>query len=377
MKNFTNNDDSFIVTSDYYMSETAQKSDLVLPCASLEEKETITSNNNKEIHFSKQQKVPYAKSMSELWQICELSKYLTLLDVWNLKKVDENTVLINVIGQLKDYHYEIRDTLFNVLFINQRAKKHKPPRNTLNSEAFGDHREIISKNEILFFGYKYHLQKALYTEMSQFFTGVGYDLPNFEKIIKRDMKWPHLFNTTVNYRFNPYDDYYAKYASKKNDNYIFYGTLGGKTISYGNLTGVTKENKHELKYRAKLFTCEDLSKIQKPQNKFYLNQIKVLEHVNSGTITRNNPILNETLNQSYCYMNKNDMEKLTIQNNQIIKLSNQNTSVIIRAVYNPRFELASNEIAIANFGKNISLNDLVTTLTNTYVSIEPWSNSNV
>jgi nitrate reductase NapA len=379
INNLNNNQDIFVVTSDYFLSESAKLSDLILPTAMPFEKETIHCNNDRKLHFTPQQKEPFEKSMSELWQVLELSRYIELQDVWNLNKIDENTLLVNVIGQLNIFNYEPNDSLYRILFNNKRTKRYKlnnKNKNHLNTEVKGDSRDILAHNSLLFFGYRYYIQNYLYDEMSKFFMGVGYDLPPFDKLQNQDYSWPYIYNKEIKYRFNPHNDFYAKKASQLNDQYIFYGNMGGKTISFGNFQKITSEDKEELKFRAKIFTTPHSSK-EKQKNSFYLHQIKVLEHVNTGTITNNSKHLSSILNQSYCYMSKHDMKALSLKNNDLVLLSKHKNSVVLRAIYDKRFDLEKKHLAIANYGNNISLNHIVTSLSDSYVEIQKWTQKNV
>lgn len=374
------NKECFLVTSDYFMSESCEKSDLVLPTAMPHEKETISCNNDKKIHYQAQENIPQGEATSEIWQILELSKYVQIKDVWNLNKIDDTTLLINVIGQLKNFNYEPNDSLYRILFNNPKAKSYTSKnnkKNYLNSEVNGDTRDIITQDGLLFFGYKYYIQKYLYEEMRLFFSGVAYDFPHFDTLIEKDIKWPYIFNKEIHYRFNPLDDIYANRASKLKDLYIFYGKMGGKTIAYGNFEKILFEQKEELKYRAKIFTTNEYDDTTLHNENYYLHQIKVLEHINTGTLTNNNILLQNAMNQSFCYMSKKDMKKLKLNNQDLILVQGKLKSVLLRAVYDSRFDLETGHLAIANFGTNISLNLVTESLTDTYVSVKKWEKKDV
>lgn len=368
MNSINANKDLFIVTSDYFMSESAKQSDLVLPTAMPHEKEYISCSNDRMLSYTKQMQTPYENAMSEIWQIVELSRYINIKDVWNLNKNGNDTLLVNVVNQLKNFSLEPNDSLFRTLFANKKAKSFTIKDNIKNSEVKGDERNIITYKDLIFFGYKFYIQKYLYEEMIQFFNGVGYDMPSFETLQNQNIKWPYLFNKSIQYRFNPVDDIYASKAAKYSDRYIFYGKMGGKNLPFGDMNKIISNETKGLKYRAKIFTTNP-QELEMQDKKFYLTNMKVLEHINTGTLTNNITTLNHTLNQSYCYMSTKDMQKLKINNYDPILISNDKQKILIRALHDKRFDVEDNMIAIANYGNNILLNNIVESLSNQYVTI--------
>lgn len=253
-------ENGFIVYSNTYYDDFVLDADLVLPTASFFEKHVGFENSQRELTLRKQQIVPYGESMSELWQILEFSKRFTLNDFWGNIKINDNLGLKNMLKNVQDFQYSPHTTLFTALFHNNKTKRYKLLAEdffnplSLNSEVKGDSRTILGSDGKLFEGYKFFIQKYLFEELRLFGSGNGYDFSSFlDYSSDFYKKWPIIFSNETKYRFNSSYDTYAKRISKEEDEFIFYGKLGGKQLPFGDATKITNTNLKELKYRAKIF----------------------------------------------------------------------------------------------------------------------------
>jgi nitrate reductase NapA len=253
-------ENGFIVYSTSYYDDFVLEADLILPTASFFEKNIGFENSQRELTLSKQQVVPYGESMSELWQILEFSKRFTLRDFWGNIKIKDNLGLKNVLNDLQNFGYSPKTSLFTALFHNNKTKKYKLTSEdffnplSLNSEVKGDNRTTFGSDGKLFEGYKFFIQKYLFEELRLFGSGNGYDFGSFFNYSSDFYeKWPIIFSNETKYRFNSSYDSYAKRLSKEDDEFIFYGKLGGKQLPFGDATKITSNNLKELKYRAKIF----------------------------------------------------------------------------------------------------------------------------
>ncbi len=253
-------ENGFIVYSTSYYDEFVLGADLILPTASFFEKHIGFENSQRELTLRKQQVVPYGESVSELWQVLEFSKRFTLQDFWGNIKIGDNFGLKNILNNLKDFDYSLSTSLFTILFNNSKTKQYKLTSEdffdslSLNSEVKGDNRTIFGSDGKLFEGYKFFIQRYLFEELRLFGSGNGYDLAPF-LTYSSDFykKWPIIFNSETNYRFNSSNDIYVQRLSNDNSDFIFYGKLGGKQLPFGDNRKITDNNLKELKYRAKIF----------------------------------------------------------------------------------------------------------------------------
>jgi nitrate reductase NapA len=368
------NDDMFVVTSDCFYSLSASLSDLILPSASHLEKHSIYGSSNRETKVSNQYLVPYANSMSTLWQITELSKFLYPNDLWGRIEATQGNGLESVKHKIRALGYKENDSFYRILYGNKKAKSYKQsPRDkrNLNSEFQGDKRDIVGTEDTIFNGYKFYIQKYLFEEYRMFGRGKGYDLASFENYQDKSLKWPHLYNKSTYYRFNPIDDIYARKAAKLQDRYIFYGKMGSKQLAFGGLEGIRDENKKELKFRAKIFTVQYKEKSNNPKkNELLLISHKAIEHWSTGTITMKIKELKNSLPMAYCYMNQDDMKKLLLKNQDLVILSSKAGKLKTRVMFDKRFNLPKGVVSIGNYDERVLINKITNTINDTYIQIK-------
>jgi nitrate reductase (cytochrome) len=256
----------FVVSSLSQMCEIPSYVDLVLPSATIFEKESVYENSQREFIFLKQQIVPFGESMSELWQILEFSKRIQLQDVWDEVNISKTHKLQSVLSSLKEFFVDSESSLYNVLFETKRSQNYLIDERRLqnidffNTEAFGDKRGVKGGNNLLIYGCNFFLQKYLFDEFRMFGLSLGYDFGTFDFYQNSQnisKKWPILLNRGTNYRFNVNDDIYASKVKQDDKEYIFYGKMGSKQLPFGDNIKITDSLQTELKYRAKIFMIKD------------------------------------------------------------------------------------------------------------------------
>jgi nitrate reductase NapA len=366
--------DLFIVTSDCFHTLSSSLSDLILPSSVHLEKYSIYGNSNRETKISKQYMLPLANSMSTLWQIVEFSKHFIAKDMWGKVETSNNQALKSVKTQIRKFGYKENDTLHRILFAPIRSKSYKlsiKEKNHYNSEVLGDTRNIIGSEDITFHGYKFYIQKYLFEEYRIFGRGRGYDLASFENYQDKSLKWPHLYDKSVYYRFNPIDDIYARKAAKLQDRYIFYGKMGSKQLPFGDIETIRDNNKKELKYRGKIFTVQYMETTNNtlPES-FLLTSHKAIEHWNTGTITMKIQELKNSLPMAYCYMNKNDMKNLSLKNQDLVLISSKIGELKVRVMFDKRFHVPQGMVSIGNYDERVLINKITNTINNTYIQIK-------
>ena len=164
--------DNFIVVSDPYPGISAKVADLILPTAMIYEKWGAYGNAERRTQHWRQQVLPVGEAMPDIWQMLEFSKRFKLKDVWGEKKVNDKVTLPSVLEAAKAMGYSEEDTLFDVLFANEDAKKFSANdpiiENYDNTEVFGDSRKVIGSDGKEFKGYGFFIQKYLWEEYRKF-----------------------------------------------------------------------------------------------------------------------------------------------------------------------------------------------------------------
>jgi nitrate reductase NapA len=374
IKTLKEKDDLFVVSSDCFSTISTSLSDLILPSSIHLEKHTIFGGCNRETSISKQYMLPYKNSMSTLWQVLEFSKFFMAKDLWGKVEVSNKEGLQSVKHIIRKFGYKYDDTLYRILFGTIRAKSYRlsdkeKAQHIYNSEVKTDERKIIGSDDLLFHGYQFYVQKYLFEEYRSFGRGRGYDLASYDECMNKPHKWPYIYNKSIYYRYNPINDIYASKIARLQDKYIFYGKMGSKQLPFGNLKNITDENLKELKNRAKIFNVTYKESTPPTQYKFQLTSIKTIEHWNTGSITMKIKELYDSLPLAYCYMNKQDMQKLSLQNQDLVLLHSSVGELKVRVLNDKRFEVSKGMIAIGNYDEKILINKITDKINQTYVNI--------
>ncbi|WP_104722501.1 nitrate reductase catalytic subunit NapA [Helicobacter mesocricetorum] len=326
--------DNFIVVSDAYPGISAKVADLILPVAMIYEKWGAYGNAERRTQHWKQQVLPQGDAMSDIWHMMEFSKRFTLKEVWGEQKINDKLTLPSVLEAARSMGYNDDTTLFEVLFANKEAKSYsvsdKTLKNTLNSEVFGDKRNIIGSDGKVFEGYGFFVQKYLWEEYRKFGVGHGHDLADFDTYHRvRGLRWPVVDGKETQWRFNAKYDYYAR--KQNNGDFAFYGELQ-KSLPRGDLLSPKTEETYSLKNKAKIFFRPYMDPPEMPNQEypFWLSTGRVLEHWHSGTMTMRVPELYRAVPEALCYMNPKDGEKLSIQQNDLVWVESRRGKVKAR-----------------------------------------------
>ena len=308
--------DNFIVVSDAYPGISAKVADLILPVAMIYEKWGAYGNAERRTQHWKQQVLPQGEAMSDTWQMMEFSKRFKLKEVWGEKKINDKLTLPNVLEAAKAMGYNEDSTLYDVLYANKEAFTYKITdtmlKGTINSEVFGDKREVVGSNGEVFKGYGFFVQKYLWEEYRKF--GVA-DFDTYHRV--RGLRWPVVDGKETQWRFNAKYDYYARKAN--NGEFAFYGGAG-KELPRGDLVTPKTQEKFSLKNKAKIFFRPYMDPPEMPSKEypFWLSTGRVLEHWHSGTMTMRVPELYRAVPEALCYMNPEDGKKLGVQQNDAV-----------------------------------------------------------
>jgi nitrate reductase (cytochrome) len=304
--------DNFIVCSDAYPGISAKVSDLILPTAMIFEKWGAYGNAERRTQHWKQQVTPVGEAMSDTWQYVELSKRFKLREVWGAQTIPGlEGGLPDVMAEAQKMGYNPNDTLYDVLFGNEDAKKF-PVKDavaddTLNTEVLGDKRNVKGADGKPWKGYDYFLQKYLWEEYRIFGLGHAHDLAYFDDYHKaRGLRWPVIDGKETLWRFNSKYDPYAKKAGI--GDFAFYGKAFSKMPS-GTFKGPNKSlDKTDFVNRAKIFFRPYMDHPEMPDKTYpyWLCTGRVLEHWHSGTMTMRVPELYRAVPEALCYMHPQD-----------------------------------------------------------------------
>jgi len=307
--------DNFIVCSEAYPGISAKVSDLILPSAMIYEKWGAYGNAERRTQHWKQQVTPVGDAMPDVWQFVEIAKRFKLSEVWGEQVVPGlDAGLPDVLESAKSMGYNPDDTLYDVLFANEEAKSYAWPdpvgKDTINTEAEGDKRNVEGSDGKVFEGYGFFIQKYLWEDYRKFGLGTAHDLADFDLYHEvRGLKWPVVDGKETEWRFNSKYDVYAKKANV--GDFAFYGKAL-KEILQGDLTKPNKDlGKIKLKNKAKIFFRPFMEAPEIPNEEYplWLCTGRVLEHWHSGTMTMRVPELYRAVPEALCYIHADDATK--------------------------------------------------------------------
>lgn len=316
--------DNFIVCSDSYPGISAKVSDLILPSAMIYEKWGAYGNAERRTQHWKQQVTPVGDSMSDTWQIVELSKRFKLKEVWGAQTIPGiEGGLPDVMSEVENLGYTADSTLYDVLFANKEAKSYSWPDpigdGFDNSEVEGDKREVMGSDGELWEGYGFFIQKYLWEEYRKFGEGHAHDYADFDTYHKvRGLKWPVVDGKETQWRFNAKYDPYARKANT--GEFAFYGKAF-KNLAQGGLKGPDPaKGNYDLSNKAKIFFRPYMDPPEMPDKDYplWLSTGRVLEHWHSGTMTMRVPELYRAVPEALCYMHPKDAEKLDVQQGDLV-----------------------------------------------------------
>jgi len=347
--------DNFIVVSEAYPGISAKVADLILPSAMIFEKWGAYGNAERRTQHWRQQVTPPGNAMSDMWQLIEFSKRITLKEVWKSNKINDKVTLPDLLDKAKNMGYKETDTLYHVLFANKDATKYKWPDpigdGFINTEAGGDKRNLDG-----FKGYGFFIQKYLWEEYREFGLGHAHDLADFDTYHRvRGLKWPVVNGKETSWRFNADYDPYAKKAD--HGKFAFYGPAF-KSLPEGDLRGPTTKEKTKLPNKAKIFLRHYAEPAEVPDNEypFWLSTGRVLEHWHSGTMTMRVPELFRAVPEALCYMNTKDADKIKVRDGELVWLESRRGKVKARVETKRRNRMPRGLVFVPWFDENVFIN---------------------
>ncbi len=354
--------DNFIVTTDGYPGVSAKVSDLVLPAAMIFEKWGAYGNAERRTQHWKQQVLPPGEAMPDTWQFVELSKRFKIREVWGAQKIPGlEGGLPDVLVEARELGYNPNDTLYDVLFANEKAKSYPWPDpigdGFENTEAAGDKRKVKGADGEAWKGYGFFIQKYLWEEYREFGAGHAHDYADFDTYQKvRGLKWPVVEGKETQWRFN---SKYDPYARKENyGDFAFYGKAF-KTIPQGNLQGPDgNKEKVALKNKAKVFFRPYMDPPEMPDREypFWLSTGRVLEHWHSGTMTMRVPELYRAVPEALCYMHPDDAKNSGFKRGDLVWVESRRGKVRVHIETSGRDKTPGGMIFIPWFDEKVLIN---------------------
>lgn len=275
------NPEAFVIVSDPYPTVSALSADLILPAAMWVEKEGAYGNAERRTQFWRQQVKPLGNARSDMRQMVEFSKYLTVDDVWPDALLDKNPELK---GQ----------TLYEVLFEN----------GNVNKFPLSERQAGFDNTEGETFGF--YIQKGLFEEYATFGRGEAHDLAPFEMYHKaRGMRWPVVDGKETLWRYREGSDPYVK----PGEGFSFYGHKDKRAIIFA------------LPYEAP----PELPDSEYP---FWFCTGRVLEHWHTGSMTRRVPELHKAVPVAQLFISANDAKKLGLRRGDKARITSRRGSIV-------------------------------------------------
>ncbi len=355
------NMDNFMVTSDGYPGVSAKVSDLILPSAMIYEKWGAFGNAERRTQHWRQQVTPVGDAMPDTWQYLEIAKRFTIRDVWGEQNIPGlEGGLPDVLPEAREMGFSPDDSLFDVLFANEKAKSHTWPDEVgngfQNTEAEGDKRTVMGSDGKEWKGYGFFVQKYLWEEYREFGLGHMHDLAPFDRYHEaRGLKWPYVDGKETQWRFNSKYDPYA--AATGNTDYAFYGPAL-KALPSGTLTGIDNKEKTGLKNKAKIFFRPYMDPPEMPDKEYpyWLCTGRVLEHWHTGTMTMRVPELYRAVPQALCYMNPKDAQKQGFKHGDYVWIESRRGRVKTHIDVRGRNSMPQGSIFVPFFDEKVLIN---------------------
>jgi len=303
------NPENFIVVSEAYPTVTTACADLILPTAMWVEKEGACGNAERRTQFWHQLVDSPGESRSDLWQLIEFSKRFKIEEVWPEE----------LLSKKPDYTGK---TLFDVLFKNGMIDKF----------PVSDIAEGYKNQESKDFGF--YVQKGLFEEYASFGRGHGHDLAPFDAYHEaRGLRWPVVNGQETRWRFREGSD---PYVAQGRD-IEFYDFPDGK---------------------ARIFALPYEPPAESPDADypFWLVTGRVLEHWNSGSMTRRVPELYRAFPNSVVFMHPDDAAERTLRRGDEVKVQSRRGFIRTRVETRGRDRMPRNVVFVPWFDESQLIN---------------------
>ncbi len=346
--------DAFVIVSDAYPGTSCKVADLILPSAMIFEKWGAYGNSERRTQMWRQQVAAPGDARSDLWQILEFSKRLTVGELWGEQAVPglkadgfPDGRLPNVLDHIGALGYRSDSTLYDVLFATPANRKVEWP----DPVAQGHGNDTVA-----FLNERWFPEKALFEEYAAFGRGHGHDLAPFDRYFAADvrgLKWPVVDGKETHWRFNEAHDPYAAPGS----GFDFYGSAM-KRLPRGTLDGVTDATPVSLAGKAKIFFRPYAAPPEMPDAEWnlWLSTGRVLEHWHSGTMTRRVPELHKAVPAALAYMHPEDAEARGLARNDAVWIESRRGRVRTRVETEGRYGPPRGLIYVPWFDETVLIN---------------------
>ncbi len=296
--------DAFIVVSDVYPGLSTGVADLVLPSAMIFEKWGAYGNSERRTQMWRQQVPAPGEARSDVWQMLEFAKRLSIRDVWGAQPVAGASVTGQPPGRLPDVlagaralGYPPDASLFDVLFATPANTRVAWP-----DPIAGGHANDTARH----LGVSWFPEKALFEEYAAFGRGHAHDLAPFDAYFAdgvRGLRWPVVKGQETAWRFNAAHDPYVTSGAP----FEFYGPAM-KSLSSGDRHGPSAAPPEPVTGKAKIFFRPYTAPPEVPDATYdlWLSTGRVLEHWHSGTMTRRVPELHRAVPAAQIFMHPDD-----------------------------------------------------------------------
>lgn len=347
--------DNFIVVSDIYPTLSCQVADLILPSAMILEKWGAYGNSERRTQHWRQRIAPPGEARSDVWQVLEFSKRITVGDCWGEQPLPgleakgfEDGKLPDVLAAAQELGYTPETSLYDVLFNTERLTAFKYDGDPVVGGAPNCTVEAA--------GIDWFPEKALFEEYASFGRGHMHDLAPFDMYFREDvrgLRWPVVDGKETRWRFNEEHDPYCKEGS----GFDFYGPAL-KAIPKGDLDGVTDGRKRSVKGKAKIFFRPYAAPAETPDDEFdlWLCTGRLLEHWHSGTMTRRVPGLHAAAPFAQIFMHPKDAEQRGLAQDDVAWIESRRGKVKARIETRGRNKVPRGLIFVPFFDEGVYIN---------------------
>ncbi len=334
--------DAFVVVSDVYPGISCKVADLILPSAMIFEKWGAYGNSERRTQMWRQQVRAPGEARSDLWQILEFSKRLTIGELWGA-----HGALPSVMEGIAAFGYRPESTLYDVLFATEANRKVPWP----DPVAEGHANDTVAHLRERWFP-----EKALFEEYAIFGRGHAHDLAPFDRYFAADvrgLKWPVVNGKETEWRFNEKYDPYAARGS----GFDFYGPAM-KQLPRGNLDGITDATPVALPGKAKIFFRPYAAPPEAPDAEWnlWLSTGRVLEHWHSGTMTRRVPELHKAVPAALAFMHPEDARARGLERHDAVWIESRRGRVRTRVETEGRYGPPRGMVYVPWFDENVFIN---------------------
>ena len=352
--------DNFIVVSDVYPTLSSKVADLILPAAFIFEKWGGYGNSERRTQLWRQQVLPPGEARSDVWQMMEFSKRMTIGDCWGRQPVPglkaegfEDGFLPSVLADAERAGRKPTDTLYDVLFATPENRKVKWPDATSAGKP---------NSTVVAAGIDWFPEKALFEEYAWFGRGHGHDLAPFDVYFGeqvRGLRWPVVqekgtgkWKETL-WRFNEKYDPYAAVGS----GFDFYGKAM-KSLPKGTLDAVTDQAKTSLLGKAKIFFRPYAAPAESPGGEWDLWMCtgRVMEHWHSGSMTRRVPWLHAAVQEAMLWMHPKDAESRGLKTGDVAWVESRRGKVMARVETGGRNRMPRGTVYVPWFDEGVFIN---------------------